>query len=182
MGHRAFQSFWSEEVTAALDALLVAGEWTRPEERGSILLTFPEPGAPVSRLDPFHSDFAMDVPAEPLFAVVMFAFIGAVPPRSGGTLVMRSSHHVVRRYLEGLPPGFQRSRAATQFAADHRSLRALDTIGATYDCEGIEVRVEELTGEPGDVVITHPWTLHAGASSEGTVPRMMLRHRVFRTA
>lgn len=184
-GHRAFQAFWTPDVVGALDAALGAHAWTRPTNAGDILLTFPTSSPSVAQLDPFHSDFAMDVAPEPLVAVKIFAFIGGVTPKGGGTLVIRNSHRVVRRYLDALPRGFPRSRAATQFAADHPWLvRPPDTdlIGATHDCNGIEVTVDELTGEPGDVVITHAWTLHAGASNIGASPRIMLGHRIFRRA
>jgi hypothetical protein len=179
----AFQAFWSEAVVSTLDALFGVGDWTRPTNAGDILLTFPEEASSVRQLDPFHSDFAMDVPIQPLFAVKIFAFIGAVAPQSGGTLAIRDSHRVVERYVDALPVGFPRSRAASQFSADNPWLTRPDTstlVGASRDCDGIEVQVDELTGEPGDVVITHPWTLHAGVSNIGSTPRMMLGHRIFR--
>lgn len=180
---RAFASFWSKDVVAAVDGLLGAGCWAVPAS-GDVLLTFPEPAEPLRRLDPFHSDFAMDIPGDPLFAIEIFAFIAAVTPRGGGTLIIRRSHRVAQRYLDALPQGFPRNRAALQFTKDNPWVRTLDDaglIGATHDCDGIEVRVEELTGEPGDVIITHPWTFHAGVSSQGSTPRMMLRHRIFRS-
>lgn len=182
--HRVFRAFWSSEVVSALDALLGAGCWSRPTNAGDILLTFPDSASLVHQLDPFHSDFAMDVPADPMFAVNIFAFLAPVGPSGGGTLVMRNSHRLVRRYLDALSPGFPRRRAAAQFGADHKWLLASGSdplIGASFDCDGIEVRVEELTGDPGDVVLTHPWMLHAGASNIGVTPRMMLRHRILRT-
>ena len=179
------EAFWSKEVVTAVDGLLGKGCWERPPV-SELLLTFPEPDEPLRQLDPFHSDFALDVADVPLFGLELFSFIAALPPRSGGTLVLRSSHRVVKRFLDSLRPGFPRNRAAAQFVADNPWLRTLEgpdgPIGATHDADGIEVVVEELTGEPGDVVITHPWTFHAGISSRGTTPRMMLRHRILRTA
>ncbi|HUR77801.1 MAG TPA: phytanoyl-CoA dioxygenase family protein [Acidimicrobiales bacterium] len=180
-----FEAFWSKDVVAAVDALLGAGCWTRPAAV-ELLLTFPEADGPLRVLDPFHSDFAMDVSCEPLFAVNTFAFVGAVAPRSGGTLVIRGSHRVVQHYLSALPPGFPRNRAASQFATDNPWLASLgsfdDPVGVTHDADGIDIGVEELIGEPGDVFIAHPWTLHAGITSRGTTPRMMLRHRILRSS
>lgn len=181
--HRAFRAFWSPEVVSAVDALLEPDCWSRPTNAGDILLTFPDGSPPVRQLDPFHSDFAMDVPADPMFAVKIFAFIGSVGPGNGGTLIIRGSHRVAQRYLEALPPGFPRRRAASQFAVDNPWLVRPPTdslVGEVFDCDGIEVRIDELTGEPGDVILTHPWTLHAGASNTGATPRTMLGHRVFR--
>ena len=43
---------------------------------------------------------------------------------------------------------------------------------------GVPVRVVELSGEAGDLVIGHNWLLHAGAPNSGTQPRMMRVQRV----
>ena len=183
--HRVFRAFWSEQVVSAVDDLLGRDCWSRPTNAGDVLLTFPDASPPIRQLDPFHSDFAMDVPCDPMFAVKIFAFFGPVGPGGGGTLIIRGSHHFVRRYLDALPPGFPRRRAAGQFGVEHRWLvtpEADPLVGATFECDGIELQIEELTGEPGDVVITHPWTLHAGASNTGETPRMMLGHRIFRVS
>ena len=46
-------------------------------------------------------------------------------------------------------------------------------MGSDHDADGIPVRVVELTGRPGDVVLTHPWTLHHAAPNTASYPRMM---------
>jgi ectoine hydroxylase-related dioxygenase (phytanoyl-CoA dioxygenase family) len=46
--------------------------------------------------------------------------------------------------------------------------------------DGIEVRVVEMTGEPGDVFLTHPLLLHAGSKNTGVVPRIALSSTVNR--
>lgn len=180
--HKAFRAFWAPEVVEHLDALLGVDQWQRPGNAGDILLTFPEDGASPRQLGPFHSDFAMDVPDHPLFAVKIFAFLADVRSHMGGTMVIRNSHRLVRGYLDALPAGFPRNRAARQFRADHPWLGVSGTapIGTVHHEDGLELEVQELTGAPGDVVITHPWTLHTGASNVGTSPRMMRGHRVFR--
>jgi hypothetical protein len=45
---------------------------------------------------------------------------------------------------------------------------------------GIAVQVTELTGQPGDVVLTHPWVLHSGSPNAGAYPRMMLTKNLYR--
>jgi hypothetical protein len=45
---------------------------------------------------------------------------------------------------------------------------------------GAMVRVLELTGSPGDVVLTHPWVLHSPAPNTGAYPRMMLTKNLYR--
>jgi hypothetical protein len=42
------------------------------------------------------------------------------------------------------------------------------------DVDGVPVRVEELTGEPGDAVIMHPRLLHVVAPNSLDTPRLML--------
>jgi hypothetical protein len=44
------------------------------------------------------------------------------------------------------------------------------------DVDGVHVRVEELTGEPGDAVIMHPRLLHVVGPNSLQTPRMMLLH------
>jgi hypothetical protein len=43
--------------------------------------------------------------------------------------------------------------------------------GDTVD--GIDVRVVELTGAPGDLVVMHPWLLHNISMNVADTPRMM---------
>jgi hypothetical protein len=40
------------------------------------------------------------------------------------------------------------------------------------------VRIVGLAGEPGDVVIGHPWLLHSAATNCGQEPRFMLLQRI----
>jgi ectoine hydroxylase-related dioxygenase (phytanoyl-CoA dioxygenase family) len=46
--------------------------------------------------------------------------------------------------------------------------------------DGIEVRVVEMTGEPGDVLLTHPVLLHAGSKNTAAAPRIALSSTVHR--
>jgi hypothetical protein len=45
--------------------------------------------------------------------------------------------------------------------------------------EGVSVRVEELCGEPGDVVIIHPWLLHSPSPNLSDRPRLQLAKDIF---
>jgi ectoine hydroxylase-related dioxygenase (phytanoyl-CoA dioxygenase family) len=45
----------------------------------------------------------------------------------------------------------------------------------------IEVRVVEMTGDPGDVLLTHPLLLHAPAKNCAEVPRLVLSSTIFRS-
>jgi ectoine hydroxylase-related dioxygenase (phytanoyl-CoA dioxygenase family) len=39
---------------------------------------------------------------------------------------------------------------------------------------GQVLRAFDLTGEPGDVIIVHPWLFHSGSTNANTGPRFML--------
>ncbi len=45
---------------------------------------------------------------------------------------------------------------------------------------GVELRVVEMTGEPGDVYLVHPLILHAPATNCLAVPRIVLLSFVYR--
>ncbi len=44
-----------------------------------------------------------------------------------------------------------------------------------------ELRVVQMTAEPGDVLLTHPYLLHAGAKNCSSGPRIVLSSSVFRS-
>jgi ectoine hydroxylase-related dioxygenase (phytanoyl-CoA dioxygenase family) len=46
--------------------------------------------------------------------------------------------------------------------------------------EDVEVRVVEMTGEPGDVFLVHPLMMHAGSPNCSALPRMVLSSTVYR--
>jgi ectoine hydroxylase-related dioxygenase (phytanoyl-CoA dioxygenase family) len=43
------------------------------------------------------------------------------------------------------------------------------------------LRVVELTGASGDVILLHPWLFHAPAPNRPATPRMMVGHNVSTT-
>jgi hypothetical protein len=194
--HRAFDAIDSGALTAAFDALIGTGEWVRPRTWGQVMVTFPNRSRPwVVPHGVWHVDFRYDaIVSGPLFGLKVFAFFGDVAPRGGGTLVIARSHRLVSRFVKDQPDGirtdFRRSRL--RFMEHHPWLRALAT--PTYDAgrtvrfmdqdgdvDGIAARVVELTGTAGDVVITHPWTVHHVAFNSGSYPRLMRGQSIYRS-
>jgi hypothetical protein len=53
---------------------------------------------------------------------------------------------------------------------------------ADHDADGIPVRVAELTGQPGDAVLAHPWVLHSHSPNASGYPRIMLTKNLFAEA
>jgi hypothetical protein len=47
-------------------------------------------------------------------------------------------------------------------------------VGRRYEIEGVPVDVVELTGAPGDVVITHLHVFHSSSPNTSDAPRQML--------
>jgi hypothetical protein len=195
--HPAFDAIGSEATTTTFDALMGAGAWVRPNTWGQVMVTFPTPSRPwVVPHGLWHVDFQYDASTTgPLFGLKVLAFFGDVAPGGGGTLVIARSHQVVSRFLEGQAAeartDFRRMRLA--FMRHHRWLHALASpdydAGRTArfmhengDVDGIATRVVELTGKAGDVIITHPWTLHHVAYNAGQHPRLMRGQSIYRRA
>ena len=53
-------------------------------------------------------------------------------------------------------------------------------VGAAGEIDGVPVQVVELTGAPGDVVLTHLHVLHARSPDTGTAARLMLGKEIRR--
>ena len=186
-----FEQVGSPIVRAALDDLLGAGEWQRPERWGSLLVTFPESREP---WDVPSANWHLDSPAARsvgLTAVRIFTCLAELPPEGGGTLFVKGSHQLVQSIVK--EDEIVRSRDARQrLMLAHPWLKTLGSkedvkerierfmhYGANLD--GIEVRVVEMTGEPGDVLLAHPLVLHAPALNCARVPRFVLSATVSRS-
>lgn len=181
-GTRAFNAMATGQLCAVIDGLLGADSWQRPARWGRPLVTFLRPTA----WDVPTSGWHLDSQDLELTMLAVFAHLAPVRPRSGGTLVITGSHQLIT------PAGPQAGNAPVRsrevkahLSTVHPWLRDLWkgdgdtgpihrylTAGAVID--GVHVRVEELTGEPGDAVIMHPRLLHVVAPNSLHTPRMML--------
>ncbi|MGH8176573.1 MAG: phytanoyl-CoA dioxygenase family protein [Steroidobacter sp.] len=182
-------------ILAALDDYLGVGEWLSVGGGwGAPLVTFPE----LDRVwnvphGQWHLDFPARGPADPLPGIRVLAFIANVEPRGGGTLVISGSNRLVERLVvAGRAEDGRSAEIRESLASAHAWFRGLwcgeseeqDRVQRFMSdsemVEDVEVRVEELTGAPGDVILMHPWTLHAPAPNCGDAPRFMITHSVFR--
>jgi hypothetical protein len=177
----AFGAVGSGPLCAALDALLGPGRWACPRWWGRPLVTFPQDGPWELPVRAWHFD-CMPVSAAQR-PVQFFAFLNKVRPRGGGTLVLTGSHRLVVPYL-GLGEEFRLDRVRRSLAS-HPWLRGLWKPGDGGDriqrymndgtiIDGVPLRVVELTGEPGDVILMHSDSFHSVAPNRLTEPRMML--------
>lgn len=180
----AFRAVGGDPLCGALDALLGAGRWARPRWWGRPLVTFPHDGPWELPARAWHFD-CMPVSAGQR-PVQFFAFLNAVRPHGGGTLVLTGSHRLVAAQLS-LGEAFRLDRVRSSLAS-HPWLRGLwqpgdkDNDGDRIQrymnddtvIDGVPLRVVELTGEPGDVILMHSDCFHAVSPNRLSEPRMML--------
>jgi hypothetical protein len=178
----AFSALGSPKLLDLADALLGAGGWDKPARWGGPLVTFPTPVPSLAR-PPWHLDIGGVQWLSPLPVLRVFTFLEPAAPHGGGTLYVAGSHRLamdverahgaplrsaqVRDRLKAEHPWF-----ASLLTAPTGDLRALINTDARVGSH--PVRLEEMTGAPGDLIIMHPSILHATAHNALGRPRIML--------
>lgn len=144
--------------------------------------------------DGHHFRHFVDSPDQGLLCLCVFSEIG---PRGGGTLLAEGSHRVVARLLDAHPEGIELVDAITELNQTHAWFGSLtsqrspsldgelagETSGpdrverfmqSTYrDHTGQGLRVIELTADPGDVFLCHPFLYHAASQNHSGKPRFL---------
>lgn len=188
-----FEQIGSPAVREALDNLLGDGNWQKPERWGSLLVTFPES---TGRWDVPHNSWHLDFPApsrsQELFAVRLFVGLAKLRPAGGGTLFLAGSHRLVQELVDKGPAEKLRSAEAREAlirsypwvkelcSLDEKVDRVQQFVKGGAVIGDINVRVIEMTGEAGDVFMTHPLMLHAGSRNCAQDPRLVLSSTVYR--
>jgi ectoine hydroxylase-related dioxygenase (phytanoyl-CoA dioxygenase family) len=182
-----FASIGEQTTCTAVDQLLGKDCWKRPANWGQLLVTFPRGHHHMI----WHLDVPYSEPLDPLRGVLVWSFLNSVAAGAGGTFVLAGSHRLMARFTAGRPAAGVEPAKVTRraFYKSHPWLDALSTcetpteeFGGEVDVDGLPARVLELTGEPGDVVLTHPLVLHTPAPNRGEAPRMMRIARLSRSA
>jgi hypothetical protein len=189
----AFEQVGSPAVCEALDSQLGCGKWQRPERWGSLLITFPESH---ERWDVPHQSWHLDFPAsrrsQGLFAVRLFICLAKLNPGGGGTVFVAGSHRLVQDIVDKDRIDQLRSADARKAlirncswvkglcSFDEKIDRVQQFVKEGAMLDGVNLRVVEMTGEPGDVFMTHPLMLHASAKNCAEVPRLVLSSTVYR--
>jgi hypothetical protein len=188
-----FEQIGSPVVREALDNFLGDGNWQRPERWGSLLVTFPESTA---RWDLPHKSWHLDFPAparvQGLFAVRLFVCLAKLRPAGGGTLFLAGSHRLVQDLADkGTAEKLRSAEAREGLIRNHPWVKGLCSFDQKVDrvqqfvkegavINDVNVRVIEMTGEAGDVFMTHPLMLHAGSKNCAQSPRLVLSTTVYR--
>ncbi|HEX3364801.1 hypothetical protein [Phenylobacterium sp.] len=182
-----FDAMASPAVRAVLDVLL--GQWEEPAHWGLPLVSF------------HTGEVAWDVPREhwhidlgarpgDLRLARLFAILAPSRPGGGGTGYVAGSHRLFEALFEetggALPSAQARQRleagspwfaALTSRRDEGERIRRFMEAGSEVD--GVRVRVCEMLGEPGDVIVMHPLMLHAPTPNVLATPRMMLTQFVY---
>ncbi len=164
---RVFAAIGGPVTLAALNELLGPERWLKPRHWGQFLVSFPcgEKSWAVPH-HVWHTDFDFLARSAPLRGALVFSFVSEVPARHGGTTVVAGSHRVIARFLEKRPHLRQAKmkvvrKALLQSDAWFKALgteagepdRSERFTHAGYEIAGIPVRVADLTGEPGDMIL-----------------------------
>lgn len=118
--------------------------------------------------------------------LLLLPHFSSVKTHGGGTVVAAGSHQIVARFLAAQREPIELNTAIGKCSGDHPWLNALtheanspldrnaafmDVI--TVDDHGTRLQVVEVTAEPGDVILCHPFLYHAAAQNLLGTPRFM---------
>ena len=159
-----------------------------PVSWGKPLVTFPTT-VPVIPHAAWHLDIDGATRLSPLPTLRTFTFLEPVLPHGGGTLCVSGSHRLAIEIERTHGGPVKSAQVRDRLAADHpwfaslldtplASLRAL--IGVEARAGAHPVRLEEMTGAPGELVIMHPALLHGVAHNARERPRLMLTEWISR--
>jgi len=188
-----FEEVWGADVIAIVDELLGREAWHLPKQAGQLLaMSFPLRGV---RWDVptkvWHLDYMAPGAARAIPGVQVFLCLDEIAPGAGGTLVAAGVHRFIDAIRLRAGPAWPGHSADVRNALQREIpwVRALGTprtgedriarfMEAPTSAKAGALQVVEMTGEPGDVWVMHPWMLHAPAPNCGSRPRMALTERI----
>jgi len=190
----AYAKMASPTVLGALDDLFGPREWQRPLRWGTLLANFPSAPA---KWDVPNQGWHVDLPAKAmhghLFGAIVFAHLEKVVAGGGSTVVVTGTHRLIEQFVEreGSPALLRSPDSRKLLARSDRWLRDLSSRDQTGDrmhrfmdegaiVNGVPLKVVEVTGDPGDVIVMHAWLLHAGAPNYSSSPRLTLHQAILR--
>jgi hypothetical protein len=179
-----FAAVVAAPVRALLDEVFGPGGWSEPSPARA-LVTPPCRDPSWTVPTGFHFDFPFDRPAWPGPGLLLFSFLADCEAGGGGTCVVPGTHRLVDAFLAAHADLPVDRRFGAFLRRQGEWLRQLvndadaDPARTARCFEGAEVggvplRVLELTGRAGDVIVTHGYTLHSPAPNTSTRMRLML--------
>ncbi len=185
-----FKDIGSDRTHRSIDRLLGKGRWNIPSHWGQHLVTFPSSEDDwVVPTETWHTDFDF-APEQNPFGIMMFAFLSDVKPKGGGTVIIEGSHRLVSGFVKSQPQD-QLGKMKTvrrrimnsnpwfiDLENERDPKRRNNRFLSPELVDDVSVRVVELTGSPGDVILCHPWLLQATAPNCSDKVRMMMVQRI----
>jgi len=189
----AFEQMASGGLVALLDAFFGEAGWRAPDHWGQALVTFPTRGEPRSVPGgAWHLDIAPGQMLTPWPSQVrVFVLLSPIETGGGGTAYVAGSHRLVLDLAPELArtgelrSGPMRealkreSRWIAALCSARRSAEEAEMLQQETVVCGATLRIAEMTGEAGDVLLMHPATLHAPAPNRRSTPRMMLVESIY---
>jgi hypothetical protein len=156
----------SERLAQALDDICGVGGWTPRGALGNIPVRFPLPPVGDDRgwhvdLNTPRADGTWWVSGRP-HTLLLLTLLSVVGPADAPTRIRAGSHHDVARVL----------------GTDELDALAA---GPMVDRASVHRPVGYATGEPGDMYLVHPFTVHAADEHRGGTPRFMAQSPVLLT-
>lgn len=185
----AFAPVRCAALVAALDELLGRGAWQEPPNWGPPLVSFRDSAVWHVPTKSWHLDLPI-TPTRGLRAVRAFTFLTDVEPNAGATVAVAGSHRVLAALAERAGRELRSREAREALGACDPWFAALEASDFPGDRErrflregarvlGVPVRVVELCGREGDIVLMRAELLHAAAPHALPAPRMVLAPFVY---
>lgn len=178
--HNAYDPIATPRLMQAYEELAGEQQARYKQSWGAFIVNFPERSGRPWGLDHRWSIYNDPDRAWMLRVALFFSDVG---PRAGGRLVVEGSHHLVQSFYAQLKPSERMGQKhrdrffythpyfaeLTRKIADKgdRTRRFMEEHTAI---DGVEVRVVELTGEPGDAVFYHPGLVSCIARNVADTP------------
>jgi hypothetical protein len=188
-----FEGIWGTRVITAVDDLVGAGAWYVPTHAGQLLaMTWPQRGVTWELTHKsWHLDYRAPGAWRGMPGVQLFLCVDRVESHAGGTLVAAGTPRLVDAIRRREAPDWlgrsadvrQALRREVPWFDELCSLRPGEDRSERFmshpsDFAGGSLQVVELSGEPGDVWIMHPWMAHVASANCGARPRLVLTERI----
>lgn len=174
------------------DELWGAGSW-KVREKATLFVNCPSRPGHWKVPRGWHTDVPADPAQLDLTFVYAFAFLDWARPRGGNTILLAGSTRRIAE-LERADPGGRGKKFMAELAAENRwfgelfynlesgnedeEARADRLLDNTQVSKGIPMKLVELTGAPGDIVLWDPRALHSASCNADTHPRSVVRFRL----
>jgi hypothetical protein len=188
-----FAGMMSPALCAVLEDLFAPDGWERPAQWGTPLVTFPFRGR---RWEVPHQTWHLDTYGglgvqRTLGEVTVFAFLDSVCAQGGATVAVIGTHRLIHELSAGSKTKIRSADGRRLLAQIHPWLRDLwseedsETRKQRFMEEGavvrgVPIKVVEITGQAGDIVVMHSSVLHTPSLNCCGKPRIVVRQSVIR--